>query len=720
MLLKNQKELSSSEDSKILDDKSNLYQTEKFKYFIDDKILKGENIQVTTNLNKPKSDTAFFKDGIFDFNTSEFVSRDTKIFFHNELFDKERTSKKDLSEEEKLKAEKFFSKNDPRIYGISSSGDENKTVIKKGVFTSCKIDNNCPPWSMKAKTLTHDKVKKNIIYDHAVVNFFDLPVFYFPKFFHPDPTVNRRSGFLQPRLNSSNIVGTSFNLPYFFAISESEDYTFKPTIFDNRIYMFQNEYRKKNKNSQFIADFGYTKGYKSKDSDNRNGMSHLFSKMNINLDYDNFINSKLDIFLEKVSMDTYLKIFQDVLITDKTLKEDLKDTNTLTSGFKLALDHEDYNFTTGMTAYESLQTSKNSDRFQYVFPYYNFSKDLISNFDGTLSFSSNGNNRLSNTNNLKTIVSNNINYNSNNIYSDKGFVNKFGVYFKNLNSVGKNDSNYRSSIQSEILNIYEINTELPLLKEMGESINYLTPKISFRLNPSDMKDHSNSGNLITADNAFSINRLGLTDSFESGKSLTLGFDYRKEKKDDSEKYLEIKLANILRDTPEYKIPRSSSAQGKMSNIFGSIENQFSKNLTFDYDFQIDNDLSTFEYNSFATEISVNNFITEFRFSEANGKVGNSNYLQNKTTYNFDENNSLVFQTRRNRKISLTEYYDFVYEYQNDCLTAAIKYRKTYYKDRDLIPKEDLFFTVTLFPLTTLDQKIDKKLYRDDNNDLIWK
>ena len=117
---------------------------------------------------------------------------------------------------------------------------------------------------------------------------------------------------------------------------------------------------------------------------------------------------------------------------------------------------------------------------------------------------------------------------------------------------------------------------------------------------------------------------------------------------------------------------------------------------------------------------MNNFVTEFRFSEANGKVGDSNYLQNETTFNFDDNNSLVFQTRRNRKISLTEYYDFIYEYQNDCLTAALKYRKTYYKDRDLVPKEDFFFTITLFPLTTLDQKIDKKLYRDDNNELIWK
>ena len=126
-------------------------------------------------------------------------------------------------------------------------------------------------------------------------------------------------------------------------------------------------------------------------------------------------------------------------------------------------------------------------------------------------------------------------------------------------------------------------------------------------------------------------------------------DYRKENKDDIDQYLEVKFATILRDTPEYKIPTSSSAQGKMSNLFGSIENQLSKNLTFDYDFQIDNDFSTFEYNSFSTELTVNNFVTEFRFSEANGEVGDSNYLQNKTTINFDKNNSLIFQTRRNRK-----------------------------------------------------------------------
>ena len=73
----------------------------------------------------------------------------------------------------------------------------------------------------------------------------------------------------------------------------------------------------------------------------------------------------------------------------------------------------------------------------------------------------------------------------------------------------------------------------------------------------------------------------------------------------------------------------------------------------------------------------------------------------------DENNFISFKTRRNRKINLTEYYDLVYEYKNDCLTAGIKYKKSYYADRDLKPNEDIFFTVTIIPLSTFEQKVDQ-------------
>ena len=70
-------------------------------------------------------------------------------------------------------------------------------------------------------------------------------------------------------------------------------------------------------------------------------------------------------------------------------------------------------------------------------------------------------------------------------------------------------------------------------------------------------------------------------------------------------------------------------------------------------------------------------------------------------------NFLKFTTRRNRKINLTEYYDLVYEYKNDCLTAGIKYKKSYYADRDLKLNEDIFFTVTIIPLSTFEQKVDQ-------------
>ena len=71
-------------------------------------------------------------------------------------------------------------------------------------------------------------------------------------------------------------------------------------------------------------------------------------------------------------------------------------------------------------------------------------------------------------------------------------------------------------------------------------------------------------------------------------------------------------------------------------------------------------------------------------------MGDSNFIENSTSFNFEENNYLTFKTRRNRKLNLTEYYDLVYEYKNDCLTVGIKYKKTYYEDRDLKPSENLF------------------------------
>ena len=93
-------------------------------------------------------------------------------------------------------------------------------------------------------------------------------------------------------------------------------------------------------------------------------------------------------------------------------------------------------------------------------------------------------------------------------------------------------------------------------------------------------------------------------------------------------------------------------------------------------------------------------------------MGDTNFLENKTTLNLKDKNLLTFQTRRNREINLTEYYDLVYEYKNDCMVAGLSIKHIYYQDRDVKPKEDLLLTITLFPLTQYEQKVDQSLYRD--------
>ena len=283
---------------------------------------------------------------------------------------------------------------------------------------------------------------------------------------------------------------------------------------------------------------------------------------------------------------------------------------------------------------------------------------------------------------------------------------------KNLNSVGKKTSQYKSDPQVEFAGLFNVDFSMPMGKKAKNYDNLLTPKLSFRFNPSDMKDHSSSDNKITVANAFALNRLGLSDTLEAGRSITLGLDYKNEKKDDLNQinnYFELKLATIIRDKEEKFIPNKSTIHRKNSNLFGSISNNFSKYLNVGYDFSLDNNYNTFEYNDFNATISINNFVTKFNFIEEHGEIGDANVLANTTTYSFDEKNSFIFQTRRNRKLSLTEYYDLVYEYKNDCLTAGIKYKKSYYADGDLQPTENLLFTITLFPLTTYEYQANEIL-----------
>ena len=353
-------------------------------------------------------------------------------------------------------------------------------------------------------------------------------------------------------------------------------------------------------------------------------------------------------------------------------------------------------------------------------PYYDFSKNITpiitdKSINGFLNFYSTGTNKLSDTNNLRTTIVNDLNYTSSDFISNSGFKNSFDLYFKNLNAVGKNDTIYTSNAQVDGKSTLKFDSSFPLLKSNNIINQTLTPKISLRINPgNNMDDYSSSSTNITANNVFDINRLGISNDFEAGKSVTFGLDYKfdqlenNESKDAKNKYLEIKLATVVRDQTENGIPISSTINKKNSDLFGSINNKLFNNVNLIYDFSLDNDMKTINSSSLETEISINNFVTTFNFIEQRNEIGSTHLLSNVTEYQINDSSSIKFSTRRNKKINLTEYYNLSYEYKNDCLTAALKFNKSFYQDNDLKPTEDLFFSITLIPLTTYEREVYKK------------
>ena len=164
----------------------------------------------------------------------------------------------------------------------------------------------------------------------------------------------------------------------------------------------------------------------------------------------------------------------------------------------------------------------------------------------------------------------------------------------------------------------------------------------------------------------------------------------------------------MRDQYEDNIPISSTTNRKTSNIFGYINNNLFDNLNLNYNFSLDNDLKTFNSHNISTEISVNNFLTTFNYIEERSVIGSTHIISNSTSYKINDENSFSFSTSRNQAINLTEYYNLSYEYKNDCLTAALRFNKTFYNEGGLVPSENLFFTITLIPLTTHEKELYKR------------
>ena len=662
IFFKSKSEIQSNQLSTVKDKFNNLIKLKGFNYSAKTKILKTSKMElIDKDSNVYNSNNA-----IVDLGNERLAAKDIQIYF----------AKGELGENARLKGNSLLSEN-------------NISIIKNGIFTSCKIRDDCPPWSIKSEEIKHDKIKKSINYKNSWLQFYDIPIFYFPKFFHPDPTVKRQSGFLPPTLLTSSTSGSSINIPYYKVISENKDVTFTPRVYFNNNFLIQNEYRQVEKNTNHISDLSLKKLDKS-------SKSHFFSNTKHILQ-NNFDFSVIELNLEKTSSDTYLK---GENITSKT--RNTNNQSSLNSYFKFDASSEDLNIFAELAAYEDLTKEKNSDKYEYILPNFTISKLLNSNTNdkGRLNYKISGSSQKKNTNVSESKLINDLNYESDFFFSKYGTISNYELEFKNSLKKGENSNTYKNNTQSENFSTFLFNSSIPLKKNYKNYNANLSPKINARYSPTKSENISSLDRKINITNVFSKNRLGVNDSLEGGKSLTIGFDYDLKTKENVD-YLGFSLGQIFKDVEDKKLPLTSKMQNKSSDVVGNFNFQPDSKFKVNYDFSLDNNLDTINYSKIETQLSVNNFVTSFDFLEENGDIGSDSYLLTDVKYNFNEKNSISYNTRRNRKIDLTEYYNLIYEYKNDCLVAGIEYNKEYYQDRDLKPSEQIFFSLTFSQFTTI-------------------
>lgn len=140
---------------------------------------------------------------------------------------------------------------------------ENVNELNYALFTPCPICDSegnpkQPSIAIQAEKVVQDEELRAVLYRNAVFRVGGAPVFYLPWFAHPDPTVERASGFLVPIPSYDEGRGVSLEVPYLRVISPSEDWLISPQINSRVAPMLNLQWRRRFNDGTVVLRGGYT------------------------------------------------------------------------------------------------------------------------------------------------------------------------------------------------------------------------------------------------------------------------------------------------------------------------------------------------------------------------------------------------------------------------------------------------------------------------------
>ncbi|HEV7435466.1 MAG TPA: LPS-assembly protein LptD [Pseudorhizobium sp.] len=132
-------------------------------------------------------------------------------------------------------------------------------VLNNGVYTAClpcaEKPGKAPLWQVKAQRVIQNGQTKTIRLENARFELFGMPIGFLPFLEVPDHTVERKSGFLFPRMSLDDNLGFGLTVPYYHVFAPHMDATLSPTLYTGQGLLLQGEIRNRFENGQHTFRF---------------------------------------------------------------------------------------------------------------------------------------------------------------------------------------------------------------------------------------------------------------------------------------------------------------------------------------------------------------------------------------------------------------------------------------------------------------------------------
>ncbi len=572
---------------------------------------------------------------------------------------------------------------DSRIVSKEIFKKDNITLLTDAEYTPCSENNylieNCPGWKLKAKKIYQDSESQTIYYDHAKIYLFNVPLLYLPYFAHPDPSVNKRSGFLMPTIETDNNLGEKFSIPYFLNIAGNRDITFTPNFQSQANNFYSVNYRELNEFGNLNIDASI-----DDNDDNKGTKNHIFVDADINNPY-----GKLDLAIKTSNNDTYLR------------KNKINQLTVHESGINFNRSTQNTYLNVIASSYKHL-TIQDTNQWEYIYPKIEYNIDNISydSLGGKFSI----NNDFSYQKNLDqsyaSLASTQINWSDRKVDKNLGFLLDNEATFRIISI----SNDYKDQKDTENLRFFpQISSKIsfPMFRTKNNSNETLTPIIMPILAPyNNYTDHKN----ITNSNLFSKNRASSITESESGPRINYGIEWFNTNKDNFD--IKIVAGQSLKFNKE-----SNDTTDELSDYYITSNLIFDDNKYFNNSLIVDKDNHDVKTSNANLLLALDRFSLGIDYDYNSGKYyAASEQIRIGSKFEFANHFQFNLNGARNIDTNNNIGYQYGLLYENDCIGIDLNYYRDLTKDRDVAESYGYSFTVVLKPFGSTRQYGNNKVF----------